>query len=391
MGLTCYVTEILFARTTEEALAMGWHHVDLNVASQGAPLATSDPAGYTWSADQTQHVVYRDAAFHIHELWFKGGLWNHADLHQEAGLGLLPVVGEPDGYAWDEVAPFAQHVVFRQAGGQQRIHELTFVNDQWRHKDLMAAAGNVGDTAMSNPVCYVWDVDKTRHVIFRDGVGRVHELWNNGQWHHSNLTLATQGGPAPVAVGDPFGYTWDVDKTQHVVYRGADNHIHELFFKDWKWHHSNLTLATQGGPAPVAVGNPFGYTWDVDKTQHVVYRGADNHIHELFFKDWKWHHSNLTLATQGGPAPVAVGDPFGYTWDVDKTQHVVYRGADNHIHELFFKDWKWHHNDLTFSAGGAPLAAGDPAGYTWDVDQTQHVVYRGADNHIHELWFHYQR
>jgi hypothetical protein len=32
-------------------------------------------------------------------------------------------------------------------------------------------------------------------------------------------------------------------------------------------------------------------------------------------------------------------------------------------------------------------AAGDPAGYTWDVDRTQHVVYRGSDGHIHELWF----
>jgi transposase len=32
-------------------------------------------------------------------------------------------------------------------------------------------------------------------------------------------------------------------------------------------------------------------------------------------------------------------------------------------------------------------ATGDPAGYTWDVDRTQHVVYRGGDGHIHELWF----
>jgi hypothetical protein len=46
----------------------------------------------------------------------------------------------------------------------------------------------------------------------------------------------------------------------------------------------------------------------------------------------------------------------------------------------------WHHNDLT-AAAGAPNAVGKPAGYTRDVDRTQHVVYRGADGHIHELWF----
>jgi hypothetical protein len=36
---------------------------------------------------------------------------------------------------------------------------------------------------------------------------------------------------------------------------------------------------------------------------------------------------------------------------------------------------------------GAPGAAGDPTGYTWNVDSTQHVVYRGGDGHIHELRF----
>jgi hypothetical protein len=45
----------------------------------------------------------------------------------------------------------------------------------------------------------------------------------------------------------------------------------------------------------------------------------------------------------------------------------------------------WKHNDLT-QATGAPGAEGDPAGYTWDVDGTQHVVYRDSDGHIHELW-----
>jgi hypothetical protein len=31
---------------------------------------------------------------------------------------------------------------------------------------------------------------------------------------------------------------------------------------------------------------------------------------------------------------------------------------------------------------------GNLVGYTWDVDQTQHVMYNGTDNHVHELWFH---
>jgi Astacin (Peptidase family M12A) len=95
-----------------------------------------------------------------------------------------------------------------------------------------------------------------------------------------------------------------------------------------------------------------------------------------------WHHNDLTTAAG---APGAAGDPAGYTWDVDSTQHVVFRGGDAHIHELWFNG-AWNRNDLAVAAG-APGAAGDPDGYTWNVDSTQHVVYRGGDGHIHELWF----
>jgi hypothetical protein len=40
--------------------------------------------------------------------------------------------------------------------------------------------------------------------------------------------------------------------------------------------------------------------------------------------------------------------------------------------------------DLT-AVTGAQDAAGDPAGYAFDG--TQHVVYRGIDGHIYELWW----
>ena len=102
-----------------------------------------------------------------------------------------------------------------------------------------------------------------------------------------------------------------------------------------------------------------------------------------------WKHEALAFFVPGAGLG-ADGAPAGYTWDVDRTQHVVYRSPspnlyDRHIHELWFNG-VWHHNDLTL-ATGAPGAVGNPAGYTWDVDRTQHVVYRGSDGHIHELWF----
>ena len=66
---------------------------------------------------------------------------------------------------------------------------------------------------------------------------------------------------------------------------------------------------------------------------------------------------------------------------------MVYRGEDERIHELSLPRTgpPWELADLT-ELTGAPEAAGDPAAYLTDFDDTARVVYRGADEHIHELW-----
>ena len=152
------------------------------------------------------------------------------------------------------------------------------------------------------------------------------------------------------------------------------------------WVDNDLTEAAA---ALRSLGDPAGYTWDVDHSQHVVYRDTASHIQELFyqFSTGVWVDNDLTEAAGG--APLAVGNLAGYTWDVDHSQHVVYRDTASHIQELFYQPSTgvWVDNDLTEAAGGAPLADGDPTGYTWDADHSQHVVYHGMDNHIHELFF----
>jgi hypothetical protein len=96
-----------------------------------------------------------------------------------------------------------------------------------------------------------------------------------------------------------------------------------------------------------------------------------------------WHRADLTAVTG---APVAAGDPVGYMFDAQGTQHVDYRGSDGHIHELWWGSNGWSHADLT-AVTGAPVAAGDPVGYMFDAQGTQHVDCRGLDGHIHELWW----
>jgi hypothetical protein len=112
-------------------------------------------------------------------------------------------------------------------------------------------------------------------------------------------------------------------------------------------------------------------------------------VDALIWPSSTWHRADLTGIAK---APTAAGDPDGYMFDAQGSQHVVYRGTDAHVHELWWdgKGSGWHHTDLTGIAK-APTAAGDPDGYMFDAQGSQHVVYRGTGRgtggHLHELWW----
>src|SRR5262249_44604866 len=96
-----------------------------------------------------------------------------------------------------------------------------------------------------------------------------------------------------------------------------------------------------------------------------------------------WHHNDLTNAAGG--APTAASDPDAYMFNAQGTQHVNYRGSDNHIHELRWHNSGWHHNDLTNSAWGSPVAAGNPPAYMFDAHPSQHVFHRNTAGEVHLL------
>jgi hypothetical protein len=68
------------------------------------------------------------------------------------------------------------------------------------------------------------------------------------------------------------------------------------------------------------------------------------------------------------------------------SQHVIYVGVDNHVHELFIaRDAGWADNDLTAIAGAvAPAAHTALNGYPLS-DDSQHVIYVGVDQPLDGL------
>ncbi|NUO52839.1 MAG: DUF1929 domain-containing protein [Polyangiaceae bacterium] len=380
---------VAFLLPSAEVAMAGWNNTSIEVFQppylyRGArPTITGAPAqvrhGESFRVDTPDSASIRKVVF-IRPM----AVTHQTDTEQrvielsfdQSGVSGL-VATAPDGGPPYSLAPQGHYMMFIvNADGVPSVASWVYLVPpdfhMWSLSQVSQATG--APPAAGNPFGYMFDSQGTQHIIYRSTDGHIRELWWDGSWHAENLTGATG---APQAAGDPGGYMFDAQGTQHVIYRSNDGHIRELWW-DGSWHAEDLTAATA---APAAASEPSGYMFDAQGTQHLIYRSADGHIRELWW-DGTWHAEDLTGATG---APAATGNPHAYMFDAQGTQHVVFRSADGHIRELWW-DGAWHAEDLT-GATGVAAAAGDPCGYMFNAQGTQHVIFRSTDGHIRELWW----
>jgi hypothetical protein len=295
-------------------------------------------------------------------------------------------------------AQFTRHVVFQgynaTTGGDGQLYELyCSASDDWHVNNLVDDGDGVPVWTTANG--YIWAHQGSQHVVYQGRLfdGHVHELWytEDDGWNAHDLTNAAH---APLALSQPYGYETSYDGTQRVVYQaqGPGGHIHELSNSGHGWHDLDLTAAT-GAPPTAPGATPTGYSFESQRTAHVLARTELGHILEFWADASGWHWGDLTTATR---APVA-GDSDrvnGYVFRGEGTQHVDYVGGDGHLHELWWRSSDgWHHNDLTFAAAASvPAPGSSPAGYAFESGlfqpvATQHVLFTGHDGMVHELWW----
>jgi hypothetical protein len=302
--------------------------------------------------DPTQHLVDRSAEF-----------------------GAPPAAGPPTACVIPGLG--VHNIAYRDTSG--RLHEL-WRDDQGATGTTNLTANAGAPTATGNPFAYVDTSRNTEILLFRGGDGTVRSLyWSTGPVGHDNLS-GTAG--APKAAGDPVGYYTAATDTHHVIYRTSDGHLHEL---NWTGvapvvYGGNLTAAIS---APHAAGDPTAFA-DAAGYNLVVYRSVNGHILSLYWADGP---SGLDDLSGVAGTPLAAGDPFAYYTAHDDTHQVVYRSGDGHLYELYWPGIApvvgW---DLT-APSGAPAAAENPAAYYSAGTNTKHVIYRSADGRLHEIWW----
>lgn len=94
----------------------------------------------------------------------------------------------------------------------------------WHAKDITAEAD--APVAGTPPTAYPFEGEGTQHVIFGDGQGRLHELYQSDGWHHTDLIDSAQ--LAPRVVGRASGWASVPLATQFVVFRMTDGRVHAI-------------------------------------------------------------------------------------------------------------------------------------------------------------------
>ena len=333
-----------------------------------APAAAGSPSGISFPALGVTNIVYRDSGGSLRELWQQGAGTGTSNL---SGLASAPAAASDattflssDGY---EVALYR--------GSDNNVHSLYWNTGAVGHDALSQAAG--APRASGVPSGYV-SPDGWTHVIYRTSTGTLEELYWYGQGAvgHGNLTPAG----APKASSDPAPYVNSVTNESVVAYRGTDNHIHTLYWTTGGVGHDDLSGYAR---APNAAGKPTAYYRANDDSHQIVYRGSDQQLYELWWNGAApVQYWNLSAAAG---APPAASDPASYYSAATNTKHVVYLTADGHVHEIVWRPGgAASHADLTAETF-APSAVGTPSAFTVESQRTQHVVFRGSDNHVHEI------
>jgi hypothetical protein len=254
------------------------------------------------------------------------------------------------------------HVIYQGTDGN--LHELLFDGEAWTDADLSASAP-ASQLPAGDPAVAVWDSDHggaSEHVFYLGTDGHLHELYSfqgGSTWQAQDLTWITHDGATPA--GNPAAFVWEPDppndgsSSLHVAYRGVDGGIHEYQRQGEAWTVADLTAITNTSSAP-ASGDPVGVAWNSqpgESTIHWYYRASDGFIRELWRGSGSWSCNDLST-TSTGPAEPAQGEIAAYVWDDDpqygSSIHVTYRGEDEHLHDLWFREWEWTADDITTPA-----------------------------------------
>jgi hypothetical protein len=267
--------------------------------------------------------------------------------------------------------------------------------------DLTSRTGAPSAGAESPLASFGWESQKSQHVFYIGNDGNVWELYYvAGQidskrggplWQANNLSVLTgyTGDLRPKRGGPLVAFMFENQSTEHVVYIAQDQTIKELYHPGGKWVGNNLLEATQA-PTPKADSPLAGYVAEYENTQHVIYVADNGDVQELYWNGaWRNGQPDLTQTT-AAPPPASNSALFGWSAEYEQSEHVIYSDNSSILWELYHTSNGWGRTNLIQSAGSgapSPVNSATPlAGYAFENQRTDHVLYLDQNKQLHELY-----
>jgi kumamolisin len=357
--------------------------VDRSVRYYGTPDAAAPPTACVVPGLGVHDIAYCDTSGDLHDLWRDAqggtGTANATEIAVNVVNGAPKATGTPFFYV--DTTRNTEILLYRDKDHGGVVRSLYWSTGDVGADNLSGIAG--APNATGDPVGYYVPGTDTHHVIYRDSNGDLHELNAVGVTpiqYGGNLTGAIS---APKAAGDPTAYA-NAAGSNVVVYRSKDNG--EILSVYWSEGPSGPDRLSVVAGTPPAAGDPFAYYTAYNKTVQIVYVAQDKHIYELYAADT----DTITGWDITPPdAPDATGNLAAYYSAGTNTKHVFYRSDDQQLHEIWWVPGGGTPAHVNLSLRfGAPPAADRPAAFTVEGPNTQHVAYRGTNNHIYEvIWF----
>lgn len=365
--------------------------------------------------DNSQGRPPVDPPHHLHSLWRDpNGTPHWTDLTKESRNQNYPdmTLGIKNPFSFADTARNTEIVLwnsnFFPVGGDDETGAPR--GDVWAHfysrSESRVDAENLTRTAgvehkasacdLLQAVGTYYPAEDTHHVIFRQFWNyHIHELWWTG-------TSRAEGGTnlsklAPILRGAySLGSVFLGSQGYKIVLFRTGAEICSLWWKGGDRPGLDQLSVSAEAPRPafyrffrpVYNPDPVGYYTAHNDVTQVVYRGENDHLYRLFrtgnagIEYW-----DLTERAIAPLAEYSVCNFSAFYSAHTNTHHVIYvTEGDLHLHEISWIDGteRPDHSDLT-TRFNAPLARGRPATFATDWDKTNHVVYRGNDNHIYEL------
>jgi hypothetical protein len=204
-----------------ELLWVGAGHVahDDLTARAGAGLAGGDPVVYGFGGER--HVVYKGTNANVYELESAPDGWHSLNLTY---LTHGPtVIGNLSAY----VSSIERGIVFR--GADNAVWALwNTPGHGWTTESLTLGTG--APKASSDPFGYFDPYEGLHHIVYRAVDNHVWEMGGTltGAFGRTDLTVASGAPTNPVAAGAPSALPLPLMQSRHLVYRDAVGGLHEL-------------------------------------------------------------------------------------------------------------------------------------------------------------------